>query len=117
VESIKALPSWRLVCKAFNNFAGKHVFQLPGLTLLDWADFHDYKRYHGVDQAGEVGVWTRRDPFWRKKQELLWGAMPAGDELRGLALACGFFRLWEMDSEFEHDVSSITSETPSLCEV
>ena len=100
---VKALPSWRLVCAAFNNLARKHVLQLEGLTILDWADFDNYKRYHGVDQAGEVGVWTRRDPFWRKRRELLWGAVPAGDELRGLALGCGYFSLWEIDPEFEDD--------------
>jgi hypothetical protein len=105
---VKILPSWRLVCKAFNSLARKHVLSLPGLTILDWADFDDYKRYHGVDQAGEAGVWTRTDPFWRKRRELLWGAIPARDELRGLALSCGYLRLWEMDPEFEED-ESLTS--------
>jgi hypothetical protein len=106
---VKALPCWRLVCKAFNGLARKHVLQLPGLSILDWADFDDYKRYHGVNKAGEVGIWTRRDPFWRKRRELQWGAVPARDELRGLALGCGFFTLWEIDPEFEDDVLSISS--------
>lgn len=64
-----------------------------------------------MDSAGIVGIWTRRNPYWRKRQEMRWAPVPCPDELKGLVLGCGLFTLWEIDPECEDDVQSVTSDS------
>lgn len=112
-DGATTIPSWRLVCRAFDDLVRTRVLSLPNLTILDYADFNDHKRYHGVDGTGEVGIWTRGCLFCVGKREYRWCATPRG-EAKWASLGCGVLTLWEVDpgrDESEDSViSSISSE-------